>query len=613
LINDKAASGFIYGTSFIGVTLWAASALFLQPVEDPLIFFILLLFLLLTEYYPIPVWKGLTTLSFPLLYTMELLYGWGTSVFVYGAAVFAVLALNRRPFRVKMFNPSQLVISFFLAVTAADNILAAIGLDAGKSAFWHAELRMIGVTVLYFTFNNLIVDFVLLLRPQPYRFRHFLQKFLSESSVAAFSILYMSLMMLLGTQNRGEIDVFSYLFFFSPLVAIALISSFIARLQKERNRLKTLFSISTQLNENLPSKDWIKKMESSMTQFLEADAVILFLYDGEHWEISMNNGAFQREALLNREIENALITLNGLAHIDKKTDEGSWVFSFFQQQIKTAVAAPMVVEGEVSGVLLTGKTRAGSFSQDDIHSVATLANQLAVVNKTKILINEREHRVLLEERNRIAREIHDGIAQTLAGSVMQLETASRLLESKPEKTQQLMKTSTNKLRGSLKELRDSIYALRPYPTERIGLKQAIQSQLDLARKEHSLTINFHEKGNRKDLSSMVEKVIFDIFNESLQNTVKHAGAKHVEILLSYNEDFVVFKLKDDGTGFSLYEAIRKAQKEPHYGLLNMNELADSLGAALHIQSSPGKGTEIKLHIPNLEPKEAALHDINHDC
>lgn len=601
--RDRAASSFISLNIAAGIVIWILSLFSISKIPDLLVFLTLLIFLFITEYYPIPIWKGISALSFPLLYTIELLYGWGIAVFVFGFIVFFVHALNRRPLRIVLFNPSQLMISFFGAVHLTELLLSTF--TAHWSLFWAAEIRMIGISIFYYLFNNLIVDIVLLLRPQVYHFQYWKTKTISETLVTLFSVLYITLMFLLGSQNRGVVDAFSYIFFFSPLVAIALICSFIARLRQEQNRLKALYDISTTFNAQLPSKNWLKQVELPFLEFLGTDAVLLFLFDGTTWKLAYENGVLSTRKDLSEKMLEHVESTSKMVLFNEKNVENEWVFHYFHNSIKSVIIASLTIEDEVTGVLLTGRTRTHSFTSIDEQSMATLVNQLAVAWKSKLLISEREKRVLLEERNRIAREIHDGIAQTLAGSVMQLETAQRVFEQKPERTKQLVAVSTEKLRGSLKDLRESIYALRPYPTERIGLHQAIRAKIKAIKDEgHSVHIRFQERGTSYPLSTMVEKVIFDIFQESLHNTLKHADAGKVEILLSYSKEQVTFKIKDDGKGFSLFESMIKARQEPHYGILNMNELSESLGASLHIDSAKGKGTEIKLHIPQIETKEA---------
>ncbi|MBW9234284.1 GAF domain-containing protein, partial [Leptospira santarosai] len=150
--------------------------------------------------------------------------------------------------------------------------------------------------------------------------------------------------------------------------------------------------------------------------------------------------------------------------------------SIFNAEIRTLLYTPLILDDEVVGLFIFGRSRTNSFQEEDIQAAATIANQLAVLIKTKMLIEEQEKTIILEERNRIAREIHDGVAQSLAGAVMKLETAERKFSKMPEDSLRLMHESKEKLRQSLKEVRESIYALRPYPTERIGLKAALAAR-----------------------------------------------------------------------------------------------------------------------------------------
>ena len=108
--------------------------------------------------------------------------------------------------------------------------------------------------------------------------------------------------------------------------------------------------------------------------------------------------------------------------------------------------------------------------------------------------------MILEERNRIAREIHDGIAQTLAGVIFQLESAQKKYRDNPIDMQQVVEKSIKDLRRSLGEVRYSIYALKPYPTQQLGLKQAIASKIKSLKQEYELDITYHERGHVRALS-----------------------------------------------------------------------------------------------------------------
>jgi signal transduction histidine kinase len=581
--------------SFISIVGWAAvvfAAFNLSVPDNAIVWLLFVFFLFITEFFPMAVWKGHSSLSFPIVFTIYLIYGLPWLVITYGLVVFIVNFVQRRPLRILFFNPALLLLSFVIG-EAIVRFIQGNAFDPGT------VLSLLLITAFFYIVNNILVDIVLLIRPQPYTFKIWKKKTTSESISAFLSIIYIGIMFYLGKQNRGIIDAFAYFFFFSPLVGLALLSSIIARLQTERNRLNALFDISTELNRWLPSKQWIESIRFSLNSFVDADASILWVNENGQWKVRFQHGQVKKEDCQDLDELRQLEHVRELTVIhDRKKDTG-FTPSCFAKGLKSIIYAPILLEDNILGMFAVAKSRSNSFRPEEIQSVATLANQLAVVIKTRTLISEQEKRTVLEERNRIAREIHDGVAQSLAGAVMKLETADRKFHQKPSEAHKLVTDSLEKLRLSLKEIRESIYALRPYETERVGLKQAVLKRIDVIKKESGLNISFEERGRQVYLSSMVEKVMFDIFQESIQNIVKHAKASKIDVLLSYQKEHVLLRVSDDGIGFSLLDAMIKAKNDPHFGILSMNEQAEKIEAVLQIDSKEGKGTEINLTVPKL--------------
>jgi signal transduction histidine kinase len=599
LKREHSSSYYFLIISIIGWTIFSYHfLLFSLPIDTLLIYALFALFISLTEYYPIPVWKGFSALSFPLIYTLELLYGISVAVITYGVIMLIVNILQQRPLRVSFFNPLQLVISIYGA-SIFTSWLMSIDFLTDRSELEFQIIRLFLFVFFFYLLNQVIVDFYLWVRPKRYSWSEWRIKTGQETIIALFSFLYSGLMLVLGSQNRGTVDFFSYLFFFSPLVAFSFISSGIIRLQKERNRLKALFSITKELNQVLPSDDWIQTIKARFPDFLEIEAGALLIKEDDGWKLKFQSGNIQKNLSINQ-LSTDLDQMNETYYYRAPAKGNKRFFSPFNTPIKSAVFSPLTVENQTVGMLIVGRSRSHSFRTEEVQSIATLANQLAVMTKTRMLIKEREKRILLEERNRLAREIHDGIAQALAGAVMKLDSSTRLYNKDPNKAYRLMEESVEKLRYSLKEVKESIYALRPEPTDRVGLVYALQDKIESLQNEHGIQIDFRERGKRGKLDPLIEKVIFNTVTESLQNVVKHADASKVDILLGYGSDRILLKVKDNGKGFSLYEALIKARHEPHYGILNMNEQADQLGASLQINSSSGKGTEIVLIISNKE-------------
>ncbi len=607
--TERPASMYIYSISILGWFLVGLQIFQIESWRNPLIFGLLLFFLIICEYYPMPVWKGFTTISFPVVYVIFFIYGLPLALISYALVIVIVNIIDRRPFRIISFNPAQLVLSFSFAAGISHFILSTY-ISGINTIFLHIT-ELLLLSTFFYIFNNIFVDLVLILRPQPYPFHVWKQKFVSELNSAIISFIYCGLFLILGSQNRGQIDVFSFFFFFSPLVGLALLSSTIVRLKKERNRLKSLFSLTSTLNKLLPTKEWVDALKVNFHELIDVEGIVLWTNEEGKWKIGYEEGKVHSNKSLTKEGLELLEGLNKPLIIQYSRKEQVPTSEFFDHELRCFVFAPLVIDQETVGVLAIARSRTKSFTNEEVQAIATLANQLAVIIKTRMLIEEKEKRSLLEERNRIARDIHDGVAQTIAGALMKLETAQKKWERSPEETFHLVSDSMEKLRGGLKQVRQSIYALRPYPTERVGLQSALKQRIKTFEGETGLTLTFEERGKSETLSSMVEKILFDTFQESVQNIVKHAQASKVDILLSYQKEHILLRIKDDGCGFSLLEALKKAQKEPHFGILQMNDSAEKIGASLQIDSKPGIGTEISVVVPKMGIEGGYEHDQAH--
>lgn len=583
--------------SILGFVAFVISVFQFKLSQNFIILLLLVIFLGITEYYPFPVWRGYTTLSFPIIFTIDLFFGIPIMVTVYALVVLLVNLLHKRPFRVVCFNPAQLILSYLAAkgLMALFFTMLPMMQSISNSSFIIEIFLTIG---LFYMINNLLVDIVLLIRPQPYPFALWKKKTSTEGLSFIFSITYVILLYFLGGQNRGIIDGFSFFFFFSPLIGLSLLGASNSRLRKEKNRLKTLFSITKELNQRLPSIDWIDSLQHRIEELLGVEATMLWIKEEDKWKLAHLEGR----------IDNSIHI--GVNDINFDTTQTPTVFSdhrkeispaarYFEEGLNASVYAPLYIENELVGMLIVARSRTHSFNEEDIQLVYALANQLAVVVKTRLLISEQEKRVVLEERNRIAREIHDGIAQTLAGGIMKLETVRRKwhLETERERSISIIEDCLQKLRYSLKEVREVIFALRPYPTDHVSLDQAIRKRVSILEEEHEMAISFHVHGEPIILDNEVEKVMFDTLQESLQNVIKHAKASKVDIQLSYQTEHVLLKIKDDGIGFSLMDAMIKARNGSHIGIISINEETKKIGASLQIESNPGAGTVIMLKVP----------------
>ncbi|HEU5141103.1 MAG TPA: sensor histidine kinase [Bacillales bacterium] len=598
LNRERLAVLYMAVVIFAGIVGAVDQVFYLSRFSNIPTYLLFVVFIGVAEFYPVILRQLSITLGFPLVYTFILLFGFPVAVFSYCVLLFIVYLLKRRPLRQLMFAPAQQMISLLSAEGAASLVFS------GEAQGFAGLVGRVAVfTGVYFLANNVMVDGLLVIRPQQYQKGLWLRKNFIEVCVASFSFVYLLIMFLLGSQNRGVIDVFSYLFFYSPLVAICLITVIIVRLQKERNRLKALFTLTTELNRLLFSRQWRENIQQLFRHFIDVEATAFWVKTGDDWLLNYYDGAVSSFHKESEEDKTAFSDIHETRLYPNRKREKIPMSSFFPNHLRAFIFAPLQVESETVGMLVVGRSRSRSFTSEEARLMATLANQMAILLKNYNLISEQKKRLLLEERNRIAREIHDGVAQSVAGVVMELETAERLFKTDRVKAETLMRNSTGKLRNSLKEIRQSIYALRPYPTERSGLRKAIRDKIAEMRKKSGPEIRYHEEGQVFLLDDAKERVFYETFQEAMHNCMKHADAHHVEVYLGYEEDHIEMIIQDDGNGFSLVDAMVKAREEPHFGILNMNDLAEGIGATLQIDSAKGEGTKIELIIKNLSGEE----------
>jgi signal transduction histidine kinase len=205
---------------------------------------------------------------------------------------------------------------------------------------------------------------------------------------------------------------------------------------------------------------------------------------------------------------------------------------------------------------------------------------------------------VLEERNRIARELHDTLEQELAGITMQLDLAADCFQQAPRVAQQALESARDMSRHSMIEARRSVWDLRCQLLESGDLVSALAQILEpLVPREHTKA-DFKVRGNPVRLPGPVEMNLLRIGQEAVANAVKHGRAENVSIELRYEPASVGLTVSDDGQGF----AAGQPSPTGHFGLLDMRERAQSMGSHLRVESEPGIGTRIAVEVPLPSPE-----------
>lgn len=263
---------------------------------------------------------------------------------------------------------------------------------------------------------------------------------------------------------------------------------------------------------------------------------------------------------------------------------------------RAVLALPMVSENEVIGVIVLADSSRDAFDLRELPLLGLLANQvtLAVRNARAYLYSE--ELAIFDERNRIAREIHDGIAQSLAFTAMKLDLAERILERDPERVRSELVSAKTTLREQIKEVRRSIFALRPLNLERLGFLETMRQYVKDFGEQNSVKTTLEIIGDPK-LSPTNEAVMFRILQEALNNIAKHSRAKQVFVNLSANSSGTSLSVTDDGVGFDPTKLTGVVSSVGGLGLQQMRERIEARGGQFEYVSTPGAGAKVSATLP----------------
>lgn len=255
---------------------------------------------------------------------------------------------------------------------------------------------------------------------------------------------------------------------------------------------------------------------------------------------------------------------------------------------------PLYAHGKELGVLNLASTDWRELSADDLRLLYTVGDLLSIAIERARLYAHSAEVGAVEERNRLAREIHDTLAQGLSAIALQLETADALLESarEPERIQRAIQQALHLARTNLDEARRSVLDLRAAPLEGRTLAEAITPLVQEVTAKAALAVNFQVVGAHQPLPVAMEAGLYRVAQEALTNIVSHAHATRADLHLLVTRQSVQLTIHDNGCGFE-----PDTVTPNRYGLTGMNERVRLLGGQLQIQSAPGAGTKVVVTVP----------------
>jgi signal transduction histidine kinase len=260
--------------------------------------------------------------------------------------------------------------------------------------------------------------------------------------------------------------------------------------------------------------------------------------------------------------------------------------------MRSFLGVPIVAKGDIIGAFyLTEKQR--GFDENDERLISVLAAHAAIAIENARLFEASRELSVIEERNRLARELHDSMTQNLFSLTLTAEAASELVHADPARAEAEIDRIRALARDTQAELRSLIFELRPPQLEADGLVATIRKDLEVLGRAHGLKADLRVHGT-PELDSTVEVELYRIVQEALNNALRHAKADTVEVELDAREGVITIIVRDDGVGF---DPSARAIRERRLGLTSMRERAERLGGTFRVESSPGAGTTVSVEVP----------------
>ncbi|RME77702.1 MAG: GAF domain-containing protein [Chloroflexi bacterium] len=270
----------------------------------------------------------------------------------------------------------------------------------------------------------------------------------------------------------------------------------------------------------------------------------------------------------------------------------------FPPSTESMLMTPLVTAGKTIGVIAISSQEAGAFDDSDLETLETIAYQIAGAVEYARLLQKAREIAIVEERTRLARDMHDGIAQNLAYLLLQVERGLNMVEEGSKIEAHLEKIG-QLLRQNIDELRRNIFDLRPLALEGQSIFNALERFVEEFGRRWNIQTRCTIQGPQVDVPPDTERALYRILQEALSNAQRHANCRTIQVaLVVNNQGWLELTVQDDGQGFDTGQPPTASRgQRAGLGLVSMQERAFNLGGNLTIHSRPGEGTTIQASLP----------------
>ena len=332
------------------------------------------------------------------------------------------------------------------------------------------------------------------------------------------------------------------------------------------------------------------ELTDSLVLRLMADGGKLVAPDAEH--PFMKDPLFWKQNVV---IQELLFTAGPVVCEDLETDprvNGEWGDYLKRKGTKRFLAVPILIGGQVRGFIGVRHADQASYRPEEIELTQALAHQVMLAIQLNEFAEQDQRAAVFEERNRMARDIHDTLAQGFTGVIVQLEAAEDAISCGCRKeADDHLHRAGELARRSLSEARRSVHALRPQALQEQNFWDALKGIIKNTTVGTALHATFEAQGKLPELPQPWQENLLHIGQEALTNALKYAHARNFKTRLTYKAKELRLELRDDGDGFKVKD------RHDGVGLTGMRERVEKMGGELEITSSRGKGTKITVVLP----------------
>jgi two-component system NarL family sensor kinase len=384
-------------------------------------------------------------------------------------------------------------------------------------------------------------------------------------------------------------------------------------LERHHRHLSILNTISGELNRSVHLRQALQTILAQVATLLDLETGWVFLLDRETGSSYLAAAQNLPPALVDNPqlLEGACYCLDsyrsgnlkGAANINVITCSRLHKLAEGTKGLRFHASIPLYAQDRKLGILNVASRNWRGLSEDDLQLLNTLGDLLSIAIERAHLFEQSVHLGVLEERYRLARELHDTLGQGLAAIAMRLDALDALIETDMAREQihEQVRQVRDLARTNLEEARRAVLDLRAPPLEGRSLSEALARLTKAIFAAHPVHLSYAARGDDHPLPVHMQSGLFRIAQEALNNIVQHAHAHRVAVQLTTTPELVHLTIEDDGCGF---DPVRLPPH--HYGLIGIHERTKLLGGEVKIESRPQQGTTLHVRIP-LEATHGNAH------